>query len=85
MRKKLFPGITEKHFFFAVLLISTAVRCFLSVFPKWPRIYFDELVYIELGQNIWLNGRLSIYHTGVSFSKILYPVFLSAVEIFFHL
>ena len=77
MRKKLFPGITEKHFFFAVLLISTAVRCFLSVFPKWPRIYFDELVYMELGQNIWLNGRLSIYHTGVSFSKILYPVFLS--------
>ena len=77
MKKRLFPNMTEKHFFIVVFIISAAVRSMFALMARSPRIYFDELVYMELGQNIWLNGRLSIYHTAVNFSKILYPVVLS--------
>ncbi len=64
-------------FFWVLLAVSAAVRCVLACFPKAAYTYADELVYLELAQNIWLRGSLSLLHAPTNFSKILYPLLIS--------
>ena len=77
MRKLLRKVRTPRVFFLLLLICSTAVRVFLSVFPKTAVTYFDELVYLELAQNIWRKGLLTVCTAQVHFTKMLYPLLLS--------
>ena len=64
-------------FFFSLLIVSTAVRLLLSVFPKTATIYNDELFYLELAQNLWLRGTATVYTTPLHFTKLLYSLLLA--------
>ena len=64
-------------FFFVLLIVSTALRVLLSVFPKFAVTYDDELFYLEIAQNIWLRGSVSVYAAPIRFTKILYALLLS--------
>lgn len=63
--------------FLLILTISSAIRIFLSVFPKTAATYNDELFYLELAQNLYLRGSLTVYGVPIHFSKLLYPFLLS--------
>ena len=63
--------------FLLILALSTVARVFLSVFPKTAVTYNDELFYLELSQNFFLRGTLTVYNTPLSFSKLLYPILIS--------
>lgn len=60
-----------------LFILSAVVRSVWTVFPKIAFTYADELIYLELAQNIWLHGTISLFHLPVSFSKILYPLVIS--------
>lgn len=64
-------------FVLAMIILNVVVRSIVSVFSKSAILYFDELFYLKLAQNIWGSGQLTVYHQAVSFSKILYSVLLS--------
>ena len=66
-----------KLFFFALLLGSSALRVFLSVFSKSAVAYNDELFTLELAQNIWLRGAAHVYGAPVRFTGILYSLLLA--------
>ena len=63
--------------FLWILVLSTAVRLLLSVFNKTAVTYNDELFYLELAQNLFRRGSLTVYGTQISFTKLLYPLLLS--------
>ena len=69
-------SISRKRLIIAFVLYL-AVRICISVFPKVATTYADELLYLELAQNIWRKGVLSLFCVPVRFSKILYPLTLS--------
>lgn len=77
MRKLLRKCRTPRIFFLLLLVCSTAVRVFLSVFPKMAVTYYDELIYLELAQNIWRKGLLTVCTAPIHFTKLLYPLLLS--------
>lgn len=75
-----FSWLTERRlrlFFFLLLAVSAAARVLLSVFPKTAVTYNDELFYLEIAQNIWNKGSVSVYGVSVGFSKVLYPLLIS--------
>lgn len=63
--------------FLLILILSSIVRILLSVFPKTASVYNDELFYLELSQNFYLRGVLSVYSTPINFTKLLYSLLLS--------
>lgn len=66
------------HLFFLILLaVSTTLRILVSIFPKSAVIYNDELFSLELAQNIWLRGSISVYAAQVHYTKLLYPLLIS--------
>lgn len=69
-------SISRKRLIIAFVLYL-AVRICISVFPKVATTYADELLYLELAQNIWRKGVLSLFCVPVRFAKILYPLTLS--------
>ena len=75
MKRNKAPGITL--FFILLLILTTALRAVLSVFPKTAVTYNDELFYLELAQNIFLRGSLTVYGSPIHFTKLLYPLVLS--------
>ena len=64
-------------FFWLLLLVSTAVRLFLSIYQNSAIIYPDELYTLELAQNIWHKASFSVYGTPANYLGILYPLLLS--------
>ena len=72
MKKNKAPGITL--FFILLFVLTTALRAVLSVFPKTAITYNDELFYLEMAQNIFLRGSLTVYGspTGRSFYPFLF-------------
>lgn len=74
MRRKLTkPG----WIFLLILAASAAARVLLSVFPKTAVTYNDELFYLELAQNLFRRGTLTVYGTPLHFTKLLYSLLLS--------
>ena len=64
--------------FFALLLAASAViRTWLSVFPKTAITYEDELFYLEIAQNLWRSGSITVYLAPIRFTKILYSILIS--------
>lgn len=55
----------------------SVLRCVLSVFPKIVTTCREDLLNLELAQNIWLRGRLTLYGRPVKGFRILYPLVLS--------
>lgn len=64
-------------FFVLLLVASTAVRVIVSVFPKTAMTYNDELFYLEIAQNLWLKGSVTVYSAPIRFTKILYSVLIA--------
>ena len=65
-------------FFAVVLALSAGLRVLLTLLPdRSVSIYPDELIYLELAQNLFLRGTLTVYRTPLAFSKLLYPLLLS--------
>ena len=52
-------------------------RILMTLGPRTVTIYYDELFYLELAQNIWQGVGLSVYAAPVHFTKLLYPLVLS--------
>ena len=75
MKRSRFSGMTL--FFILVLILTTVIRAVLSVFPKTAYTYNDELFYLELAQNFFLRGELTVYGSPIHFTKLLYPLILS--------
>ena len=69
--------ISGNVLFALVFAAFTALRCVLSVFPKIETTCWDEPVNLELAQNIWLRGSLTIYGRPAGFFGILYPAVLA--------
>ena len=67
----------EKLFFWLLFAVCTAARIAVSVFPKTGAGYPGELYNLELAQNIWLRGRLTVYARPVEWQGVLYPLALS--------
>ena len=63
--------------FLLILVSSTIIRVLLSIFPKVPFTYNDELFYLELSQNLFLRGALNVYGNPLHFTKLLYSVLIS--------
>ena len=63
--------------FLLILVSSTLIRLLLSVFPKAAYTYNDELFYLELSQNLFLRGSLTVYGSRIHFTKLLYSLFLA--------
>jgi len=68
------PYLNERLLFVLVLLVSTAVRIALSVFPKIVTTYPDEAISLELARNIRLYGSLSVNGAGNTFPGVLYSL-----------
>ncbi|MBR3430998.1 MAG: hypothetical protein IKG87_12935 [Clostridia bacterium] len=64
-------------FFFVLLAVTAAVRCALSVFPKYAANYPDDLLYLELAQNLWARGLPTVYESPLAFSKLLYALVIA--------
>lgn len=62
---------------FFIFVVSTVARVLLSIFPKFAVTYDDELFYLEIAQNIWLRGSISVYSAPIRFTKILYSLLIS--------
>lgn len=71
------PRSKTTLFFLLILVFSAAVRVFLSIYPKTAFTYNDELFNLELSQNLFLRGSLTVYNAPVHFTKLLYPLLLS--------
>ena len=71
------PRSKTTLFFLLILVFSAAVRVFLSIYPKTAFTYNDELFNLELSQNLFLRGSLTVYGAPVHFTKLLYPLLLS--------
>ena len=69
--------ISGNVLFALVFAAFTVLRCVLSVFPKIETTCWDEPVNLELAQNIWLRGSLTVYGRPAGFFGILYPVVLA--------
>ncbi len=63
--------------FLLILISSAIIRVVLSIFPKSAYTYNDELFYLELSQNLFLRGSLTVYGSPIHFTKLLYSVILA--------
>ena len=63
--------------FLLILISSAVIRVILSIFPKSAYTYNDELFYLELSQNLFLRGSLTVYGSPIHFTKLLYSVILA--------
>ena len=72
---------SETSLFWLVFICSTIPRIVLAFFPHISTTYTDELIYLELAQNFWREGTLSVYHIPLKFSKLLYPLIISPFTI----
>ena len=63
--------------FLLILISSTITRVILSIFPKSAFTYNDELFYLELSQNLFLRGSLTVYGSPIHFTKLLYSIILA--------
>ena len=63
--------------FLLILISSAIIRIVLSIFPKSAYTYNDELFYLELSQNLFLRGSLTVYGSPIHFTKLLYSVILA--------
>ena len=63
--------------FLLILISSAVIRVVLSIFPKSAYTYNDELFYLELSQNLFLRGSLTVYGSPIHFTKLLYSVILA--------
>ena len=63
--------------FLLILISSAVIRVILSIFPKSAYTYNDELFYLELSQNLFLRGTLTVYGSPIHFTKLLYSVILA--------
>ena len=64
-------------FFLLLLFASSVIRVLLSAFPKSAVTYNDELFYLELAQNLFRHGTLTVYNTPLHFTKLLYSMLLA--------
>ena len=71
------PSSKGKAAFLIILFLSFIARGIMAIFPKIATTYGDELLYLELAQNIWLHGSLTVYAIPAQFSKLFYPLLLS--------
>ena len=65
---------------FLFLLLICAARCILALRPRIGTIYNDELFYLELSQNIWRYGSLTVYRLPLNFTKLLYPLLIAPFQ-----
>ena len=69
--------IRRRHVFLLLLAGAAVFRILMTLGPRTVTIYYDELFYLELAQNLWQGAGLKVYAVPVHFTKILYPLVLS--------
>lgn len=63
----------------AIFALSTLIRFILGDFPRRIRVYYDELLYHMIAENIGTGRGLTLHNLPTNFQKILYSLYLAPV------